>query len=371
MDLSRRELLVGGGALLASCRSAANATNGACGKLDAVLAAHAGALPEAAGRGASHYPMAAEALTTLGHEHTIPGAWQRGAAAYAGHVPRRLPIPTNATTAEVTAALGDHDRFGDWLDHFDALLAIEPWRDVVAAWAPQLAPGLSGAVFHGAIRTAHAVRALRARSTAVRHHELAIGLAYWAARYTELPVATTLPAPSFRDELESSPPPHLAADADVAFGAVMPHLLATAAPLADPFAGTRTDPYDAIVTIGRDAAVAFLEMLVQERQRIWLLHTVTAPAAIALLLPEVDATGAHRLVAHTRQAVVAMFHTFGAPFTRRASVRSSPPPWPELIARAANSNSVHTIKLVEALHRLDAPGDMLCRSVAVQWLEWR
>jgi hypothetical protein len=370
MDLSRRELLVGGGALLASCRGAPLAPTR--NEFEAVLVAHAAALPEAAGRGASHYPMAAEALTALGRERAIPDTWRHGAAAYAGELPRRAAI--TADDADITNALGCYDRFGDWLDHFDALLAIEPWRDVVGAWTPRLAPGLCGAVFHGVIRTAHAVRALRARATAVRHHELAHGLAYWAARYSELAVApATFPQHSLRTELAELPPPRLAADADIAFDAVGPHLLATGAPLTDAVANARTDPHAAIVAIGRDAAVAFLAMLLLERQRIWLLHTVTAPAAVALLLPELDARDARAIVAHTRQAVLAMFRAFGAPFAWRTGVRDTAPPWPELIDRAVHSRSVHTIKLIEALVRLDAAAadDPLCRSVAAQWLEWR
>ena len=47
-------------------------------------------------------------------------------------------------------------------------------------------------------------------------------------------------------------------------------------------------------------------MLVLERYRIWMLHTITGPAAVELLLPEVDEAGARALVAYVRQAVVAM-----------------------------------------------------------------
>ena len=80
---------------------------------------------------------------------------------------------------------------GDWERQFTAELAATPWTEVVAAWVPRLAPGLMAAATHGWLRTAHAVRGLRVRETPQRLAELARGLAYWAARYQEVPGPTT------------------------------------------------------------------------------------------------------------------------------------------------------------------------------------
>jgi len=44
-------------------------------------------------------------------------------------------------------------------------------------------PALRTALFHGAIRTAHAVRAIAAVDTPPRRRELARALGYWPARY--------------------------------------------------------------------------------------------------------------------------------------------------------------------------------------------
>ena len=52
---------------------------------------------------------------------------------------------------------------------------------MVQAWVPRLMPALRTALFHGAIRTAHAVRAIDAVDTAPRRGELARALGYWAA----------------------------------------------------------------------------------------------------------------------------------------------------------------------------------------------
>jgi hypothetical protein len=51
----------------------------------------------------------------------------------------------------------------------------------------RLAPGFSAAATHGPIRVGHAVRALSLSVTAVRLHELAGALAYWASTYQTLP----------------------------------------------------------------------------------------------------------------------------------------------------------------------------------------
>jgi hypothetical protein len=111
-------------------------------------------------------------------------------------------------------------------------------------------------------------------------------------------------------------------------------------------------------------------MLVQERHRLWIMHTVTGPAACGLLLPELDPTAARALVGHARQAVLAMAAAYAAPYEPRAHLRPAPAPWPELLDRAVASGHVHTIKLSEALQRFDPGDDPLLRSVAEQWLEW-
>ena len=183
MSLDRREVIAAGGALAASCASLPRPPRAHRPvSLDELLEANAAVLPENAG-GANHYPMAAETLEALGHEELIEEPWRAGAASYAGTAPRIAPI------TDAAQALGDYARYGDWLELFHAELAREPWRTVVARWTPRLAPGVSAAVFHGLIRTAHAVRALRRRESGARLDELAVGLAYWAARYAELPAA--------------------------------------------------------------------------------------------------------------------------------------------------------------------------------------
>jgi len=369
MELDRRRFLATSGACLASCGG--HTLRGApvpAGRLDTLLAAHSEALPERAGAGANHYPMAAEALEAMGFEDRIEEAWIRGASSYAGPLPRSASLDGDRGGVGALGAFGAYERYGDWLDLFRRALDEAPWQTVLATWAPRLAPGIAAAAFHGVIRTAHAARALRHRETAPRRNELAIGLAYWAARYVELPVDPSLDRHVALADLVF---PWLDDDADVDFFAVTQRM--TARPLAPRVSldARASSPRADLELLVQEAAAAFLEMLVLERQRIWLLHMVTGPAAVELLLPDVDAAGARALVVYARQSVVAMFAAFGAPYTARAHLRELPGEWPSMTLRAAESRSVHTIKLIEALARFDRGDDPLLRSVAAQWLEWR
>jgi hypothetical protein len=366
MELDRRQLLATGGACLASCGAGARLAGEEPRTLDRLLAEHAGVLPENGG-GANHYPMAAEALEALGHADALDDSWRTGASIYPGPIPRAAPLPDD----DLQDALGDYERFGDWLDHFEAELAREPWRGVVGRWAPRLAPGISAAAFHGVIRTGHAARALRRAETDARRRELALALSYWAARYTELPTVPGAPGPPRGiEDLPRLEHPWLDDPTDVGFHDVVGRM--TAAPLAPAVSldasgrDVRAD-LDAIVRAG---AAGLLEMLVQERHRIWILHSVTGPAAVELLLPEVDAVGARVLTEYARQAVVALYAAYGAPYEPGAHLRDATEPWPALVRRAAESGSVHGVKLLEALVRFRHVDDRLARSVAAQWFEW-
>jgi hypothetical protein len=315
--------------------------------------------------------MAAEALEALGFEREIDDAWIDGAALYTGELGRAVQLQG----ADVAAALGSYARFGDWLDYYRAALEHEPWQAVVARWAPRLAPAISAAAFHGVIRTGHAARALRRRETPARRNELAAGLAYWAARYVELPTPLMPQGAhgsreSLHETLATQEHPWVDDRTDVDFFSVTGRL--TEAPLAprvelDRTGTTARAELDEIV---REAALGFLEMLVLERNRMWLLHTVTGPAAVEWLLPEVDERGARKLVEYSRQAVVAMYGAYGEPFTAREHVREKTPAWPAQIERAVDSRSVHGIKLIDALVRFERDDDPLWRSVASQWFEW-
>ena len=131
---------------------------------------------------ANHGSMVIEALCTLGREEAIPDWVQRYRPRLDGRPASRMKI----SSSDWSGALGDMSRVRDWADLFDHELAETHWTEVLNRWFPRLAPGMVGGV-HGAIRTAHAVRSLGRAETALRLHELAEGMAYWAAQYETLP----------------------------------------------------------------------------------------------------------------------------------------------------------------------------------------
>ena len=127
--------------------------------------------------------MVAEALVALGRPEAV--------APWVDRYRRRLePAPGPGTPLvgdQWEGALGQIGRYADWVALFDGLLDEEHPDDILEDWVPRLAPGSIGAAAHGLIRTAHGARALAAADLPGRRHELAQGLAYWAARYQELP----------------------------------------------------------------------------------------------------------------------------------------------------------------------------------------
>jgi hypothetical protein len=132
---------------------------------------------------ANHAPMTADALCELRRPDAVIERTARYRK-YLTDAPRPWnPIPRD----DWRAALGDFDRAGDWVVLFDGELAEAPWAEVLDRWVPRLAAGSYGSGTHGVLRAAHAARALGRTTTPVRLHELAEGLAFWAARYETLP----------------------------------------------------------------------------------------------------------------------------------------------------------------------------------------
>ena len=126
----------------------------------------------------NHGPMACEALAALGLLDDVD-AWSRRYARTTGTVIQ----PADAESFDWEEALGDYRRLPDWIGYFGKAIDNDGWQDVVATTVPRLLPSLSTALFHGAIRAGHAVRAVAAADTGPRRSELGRSLAFWAARY--------------------------------------------------------------------------------------------------------------------------------------------------------------------------------------------
>lgn len=129
----------------------------------------------------NHGPMACEALAALGCDDRVTD-WARWFVQMVGEGPK-LAEPARVSDFEGLDALGDYDRLSEWMGYFEGAIAFDGWERTVAVWVPRLVPGMASALFHGVIRTAHAVRAIETIETAARRAELARALGYWAGRF--------------------------------------------------------------------------------------------------------------------------------------------------------------------------------------------
>jgi hypothetical protein len=259
---------------------------------------------------ANHGPMAAEALAKLGYCEEVDG-WVEANITHREHGP--LPEP-GEPIIDWRVALGDRNRGGDWVQLFGRELAEAPWREVLHMWWPRLLPGCAGSLTHGLIRTAHAVRSLREtdRPSDLQIEELARALAFWATVFA--PLAT------------------------------------------DPGPGD----YQTVAVVDRalsdlTAEYAGHYAITKPSSPIPLIHTITAPAAMRLLLPELPAelhAPSLRTMARVNHE---MFTRFGG---HRASGSTEPidadRTFAALAAEAVDIGDEHAIKVCEAAMRENA-----------------
>ena len=238
----------------------------------------------------NHGPMACEALDVLGRPAEVD-SWSR---LYSGTPPTTPVAPHRFVWSE---ALGDTARTPEWMGYFERAVADDGWASVLEGWLPRLLPGMGVALFHGAIRCAHAVRAIETADTPARRAELIRALGYWAALF------------------DHGSPPDLDAVRDV-------------------------DDFElAVVHSAADAARRYLA-----RPNIICLHGVTAAMAVAILLRHTDTTTAATALAHVKAEHAALY-------LRTAPVRVVPAPNVDeatLIDAAIVSGEAHAVKLVEA-----------------------
>lgn len=311
--------------------------------IDGVLARFAARGPEFGGGLANHGPMAAEALVTLGRGDDV----ERWSEWYA----RQLIDPPDARNPIAPGAwreaLGDMRRAGDWSVFFRRELAASPWRDVLDTWVARLGPGIMAGATHGVLRVAHAVRSLDRAETPQRIDELALGLAYWAARYQVIPDAPAANAGlRAADALARLRP--LDADAKrtglifKVAGAVPPEYIEAAADLVDV-----TLDVDAFVS---DVTSVFVRQYIANAapHGIGFVHTVTAPSALRSLAPHLRPETTRAAMRYAWQACAAIYVAYG---------RDPAPPLPDvapptdigdLIDQAVAARDEHVIKFTEA-----------------------
>jgi hypothetical protein len=313
---------------------------------------------------ANHGPMAAEALTALGHPALIEGLVD----VYAPRIsPLRVgePIPE----AERLAARGDLRRLPDWVATYDAEIQGRDWAELLASEIPALLPGLFAGAAHGLLRVAHAVRAIEASDTPARRRELALGLAYWAGRYQELPgkpsadpkpgrgVAETFAALPIVPEEERQP--GFFFDAVRVLGDDFGEVVESFDPAA-------VAPEQLIHEICRESARLYCE---QPHARIAYVHCVTAPSALRLFAHHLDASQTRRALGYALQTALALHAVSAGPAHEAPAdleVERLAGDTAEIRYRAACSIQEHAIKLAEACLREHAiaPDPVFLRAAA-------
>jgi hypothetical protein len=309
--------------------------------------------PEFDGFLANHGPMAAEALVRIGAGDAVPGWVDR----YRTRLDA-APEVVRGIGDDWRADLGDARLFGDWTAHLRREARDADWRTLLLRWWPRLLPGLAASATHGVIRTAHAVRSLRAAGPdpdPLLVDELAQGLAFWAARFQTVPgdppltgpldaVAATAALPRL-DPDEPSDGPGIGgrlraldrlAEFPTSLDAWGPRLPSPAGALDELIAAAAR-----VLAARDDAPIAFC-------------HTVTAPAAVRLVLPELPDPLQRASVAASWQVVGAIVAAFAVPVdeTEREVVDTDPEPLLErLDLLAVEHGDEHVIKLAEAVGR--------------------
>jgi hypothetical protein len=302
---------------------------------------------------ANHGPMAAEALVTMNQTAGL----QSWVDDYRGRLADAPTDRRELDPREWREHLGEVRLVGDWTRLMRGELADDPWQTVLLRWWQRLLPGLAASATHGLIRTAHAVRALERELDPPEPlvvDELAQGLALWAARYQTLPGRPGLSGPLDAVEairaLERMP-----RDAKGDGPGVGGRLRALDGLSSFPRALERWGgPADVDQALDELIGAAARVVAARDDAPIALCHTVTAPAAIRLVIPLLPADLARASVAGAWQAVGGLVAAYGDPRLDAESAVpqvSELPPVDVVAARAAEHGDEHVIKLTEAALR--------------------
>ncbi len=130
----------------------------------------------------NHAPMACEALAALGLDPVIEVWVERFETSMRQAVQPITPDWHGDFGWE--GLFGDYRLLPQWTGYFGRAIDEEGWQVVVEGWVPKLMPGLAAALFHGVIRTSHAVRAIEVADTRARRAELARALGNWAVWFS-------------------------------------------------------------------------------------------------------------------------------------------------------------------------------------------
>jgi hypothetical protein len=320
--------------------------------------------PEFRGWLSNHGPMAADALVRLGGQNTVHRWLDTYAQRLETAPPKAQPLPED----QWRQALGDQTRIGEWLALMNRQVADHPWQDVLATWWPRLLPGVLAGATHGVIRTGHAVRALRELDNQVRRAELAHALAYWASRWQPVPDSSSGTVPQKAQALPPGPAldaiPSLDADPESGIRDRVTQLAGTAEwPPALHAVAHEADHAQFVDHVTTEALRRF--PLHAQGDAVMLVHSVTAPAAIALAMPSLDPSEHARSAWAAWAAAATVMAAYRLPLPaaphNRATSRGRQPA--DLQQLAIEHGDEHVIKLAEAAIRT---GDHAAAAQAVE-----
>lgn len=345
MLLPRRGVLTAGAGLLVGCGADLKLSAGA--SYDDVLAAIDRTEFEIP-QGSNHAPMTADALVASGQADRV--------ASWVESYGRQLSFAASSGTvlSERSSALGVYARRFDWVSTFASELEQSSPRVVVSKAFSLLGPGLFAAGWHGLLRAAHAYRAVEREPTPATRRELANGLAFWAARFQELPGT---PGASARSGLSITQAllevPLVPSASRVSSGLISDQVGAvksltafvTAVEAVDLRAQSSDDSLNALV---KAAARLFVNVGGND---IVLLHAITGTSALRLLWPALDDDA-------RRAAIGFAFRTVAAAYAVKAKgpqafdpVASPTTSADALLEKGGARSDEHDIKLTEACVR--------------------
>lgn len=319
--------------------------------------------PELRNGAPNHAPMVVEALTVLEHDEAIL-PWIESFRPQLADGPRTDIVLAN----DWEAALGDFTRLGEWQNLFRRELQSSSWTDTLEIWLPRLIPGSMASGTHGIIRCGHASRALANEVTPPRLEELAKALAYCAARYRRVGGEPRLDGSQGLEEamrqlplLEPAvdrrgPPPRIVRRLNE-----RPDFTSAVARLALP-----SNVPSALSELAEIGARLYLHDA--GRHPLVLLHAVTGPAAVQLIVANGSTKLSNIAFAYSWQAVAA----WAAAFSRGLSNEPLPTTdesWKTIIDLSVESGDDHAIKLAEACQRLEQlrPSSVF-RAAASDWI---
>lgn len=287
----------------------------------------------------SHLPMALCALHDMGANAVrLEQFFEKYARRFA-----QSPLPATSRTMS-----------GDWRSHrgrlgdlgalagyFRTALSDEGADALLRRVLPDLMSGVGAAAFHGLIRTAYA-------ADSAQRTDLASALAYWACRWLPLPARTADPggatvhradrltADAWTQTLVSTqvaPPPQ---------GRLITDRIQRVVGL-DAYAALAGRLVVTADTLARLAAFALDRYLVS--RNFTVLHLVTSAHAMRVILPWLEDVEA--AVGHYADACAAAYLSCGiAPDAPALPVPDWS--WPQVIAKALESDDDHVIKLVHS-----------------------